>query len=203
MSRNRSRTSSMSSRTSNNSTSKQQPTMSVSESLPFTADKPPVMSSLQVPKLTKTRNDKQKPPQKPSKHADDTDSKIDDESELIARHCRDSEFFRDLSLIQKAIVNSNQGTPKKTTFAKVDFTFDDFTLTEDLTDMTPTKDSTHYSSGQHDMSMQADKAANLLIKVSFLRPASQILLKTRNLMDFQDIKTSVGITKSDTTKNNT
>lgn len=168
MSKNRSRTNSLSSKTSNGSTSKHQRTLSKSDSLTSITDKTPVIL-LQVPTPTRSHRSKSSKP-KSLKNVDDTlassDSKMEDESELIARHCRDSEFFRDLSLIQQAIVNSNQQSTSKIT--KVDFTLDDLTMTEDLTDMTPTKDSTHFGpSTQHDMSVQADRAANLLIKVSF------------------------------------
>lgn len=164
MTKHRSRTNSLSSRTSNGSTSKQQRTLSKSDSLASITDSKTPVILLQVPTPTKSHHSKSSKPKPLKMNTDDTllsDSKMEDESELIARHCRESEFFRDLTLIQQAIVNS---TPKTT--PKVDFTLDDLTMTEDLTDMTPTKDSIHVEpSTQHDMSMQADRAAILLIKV--------------------------------------
>ncbi|XP_063709419.1 uncharacterized protein LOC134837952 [Culicoides brevitarsis] len=173
----RSRTNSLSSKTSNGSKS-QPKTLSKSESITSITnfEKVPVVT-LQVPTPSKNYQSK-KPPIKTNEIMVG-ENKIQDKSDLIARHCRDAEFFRDLSLIQQAIVNSSsQNSPIKSKQGlRIDFTLDDVTMTEDFTDMTPTKDSVRSNPGeQHDMSMQADIAANLLIK---------------------DIKKSVGIEKND------
>ena len=91
------------------------------------------------------------PEQKPSPQQSpvpNSDSRID-ESSLLDRHCKDSEFYKDLSLIQKA-----------NHYTKFDFTLDDMTLSEE--DMTPTRDSTH------ELSYQAEKAANMFLMVSQL-----------------------------------
>uniref|UniRef100_A0A336LQA3 CSON012004 protein n=1 Tax=Culicoides sonorensis TaxID=179676 RepID=A0A336LQA3_CULSO len=162
----RSRTDSISSRTSNGSnTSKQQKSLDKSDSFPSISDKTPVVS-LQVPTPTRSHHSPKKLNEKKEQKRQQEFSEI---TAISENKIDDSQFSRDLSLIQKAMTNNHT----KSSYLKVDFTLDDVTLTEDFTDMTPTRDS------GHDMSMHADRAANLLIK---------------------DIKKSVGFAKSDTKK---
>lgn len=149
MAKNRSRTNSVSSKVSNDSTSKQQLTLSKSDSLASTVDKTNKVS-LQVPTLVYPHTKLQKT----SKNVSivdglNSESKLQTESELFERHSHDLNFS------EKTHLNNHRKQ-------KVDFTFDDVTITEDVTDMTPTKDSTF---SRYDMSTHADRAANLLIKV--------------------------------------